>query len=268
MRVSFPNQTRRANQGSEFCLVVVGAHKVGSTWVHKMLNDLGVFRKWPVPAKYRSNKKNHGLIGLQNAGVEDYFRNTKGFRLYKSHSEPPDWLIADKVKFITVLRDPRDVVISNIFYLENLGKRSPQLGGWTELSNLPLKERIGLYLNKAVYDLELLEKWSEYDHVTKVFYEKLLDSTEACMQQAFEGLELVVSDSECSRIVAHNTFNRLSRGRSPGQENSHSFFRKGVAGDWKNYFGKEEIDLFKTEKNGRWNQLLVRLGYEDSYDWS
>lgn len=264
IKVSLPNETKRMNKGSEFCLIVAGAHKVGSTWVYKMIKDLNVFREWPVPITYRSNRKNHGLIGLHKKGVEEYFNNTRGFKLYKSHSEPPAWAPGDKVRFITVIRDPRDVVISNIFYLQNL---APELGGWSDLISLPLKARIGKYLEKAVYDLELLENWSEYGPAKTLYYEKLLQSPQLSMKQVFEQIGLNVSDAECERIVNNNAFAKLSGGRKTGQENTRSFFRKGVAGDWKNHFGKEEIELYKTVNNGRWNQLLVHLGYEESDNW-
>jgi len=264
IKVALPNETKRMNKGNEFCLIVAGAHKVGSTWVYKMIKDLNVFREWPVPLTYRSNRKNHGLIGLHTRGVEAYFNETRGFKLYKSHSEPPAWTLEDKVRFITVIRDPRDVVISNIFYLENL---APELGGWADLKNISLSARIGKYLEKAVYDLELLEKWSVYGPAKTLYYEKLLHSPQISMKQVFEQIGLNVSDAECERIVRNNAFSKLSGGRRTGQENTRSFFRKGVAGDWKNHFGKEEIGLFKTVNDGRWNRLLVHLGYEESDNW-
>lgn len=264
LKNTFPNETKRENKGAEFCLVVAGAHKVGSTWVAKMLKDLNVFRTLPVPKDYRSNKKNFALIGLHKIGVDEYFRNTKGFRLYKSHSEPPVWDLEGKVRFVTVIRDPRDVVISNIFYLANL---APELGGWPELQNLSLDERIRVYLKRGVFDLELLDKWSQYAPASKLYYEELLQSPQTLMEQMFDEMKLKVSTQKCSQIIKSNTFDRLSGGRVKGQENTGSFFRKGVAGDWRNYFGEREIERFKTENNGGWNKLLVRLGYETSDDW-
>lgn len=264
MKVSLPSEIKRENKGAEFCLVVAGAHKVGSTWVYKMIKELNLFREWPVPIAYRSNRNNQGLIGLHNPGVEEYFRKTKGLRLYKSHSEPPEWELGDKVKFVTVIRDPRDVVISNIFYLANL---SPQLGGWPELKDLSLNERIRRYLTKGVFDLELLEKWTTYGPSYKVYYEKLLGSPETVIKQLFTQVGLNVPDTECRRVVENNAFAKLSGGRKKGEEDTFSFFRKGVAGDWRNYFGEQELVHFKTAHSGGWNNLLVRLGYERTHDW-
>ena len=57
-------------------------------------------------------------------------------------------------------------------------------------------------------------------------------------------------------------------GRKPGQEKKDSFLRKGVVGDWRNYFNEECVIAFKNEKERRWNRLLVEMGYESSLDWN
>ena len=55
--------------------------------------------------------------------------------------------------------------------------------------------------------------------------------------------------------------------RQPGHEDRNSFFRKGIKGDWKNYFDEKCIQTFKKSNSGRWNRLLVRMGYEKSENW-
>jgi len=63
------------------------------------------------------------------------------------------------------------------------------------------------------------------------------------------------------RCVSSASFEKLSRGRSRGQEDPTSFFRKGVAGEWRNVFTEEDGKIFEEEAG----ELLVRLGYEK--DW-
>ena len=65
-------------------------------------------------------------------------------------------------------------------------------------------------------------------------------------------------------IVWRNNFSNKSGGRRPGEEDTASHYRKGVPGDWRNYFQKEHIDFFKE----RYNSLLVKLGYESHCDWN
>jgi len=64
-------------------------------------------------------------------------------------------------------------------------------------------------------------------------------------------------------IVRHYSFSRLSGGRTKGQEDVGSHYRKGVHGDWKNHFNRDHIRTFKN----RYNNLLVMLGYEKDADW-
>jgi hypothetical protein len=51
--------------------------------------------------------------------------------------------------------------------------------------------------------------------------------------------------------------------RDPGEEKKSSFLRKGIAGDWRNYFNKETRAVFQ-EYAGK---ELIRLGYEKDDSW-
>jgi Sulfotransferase domain len=65
-----------------------------------------------------------------------------------------------------------------------------------------------------------------------------------------------------SRCVRAATFEKLSGGRQRGQE-ATSFYRKGIAGDWKNVFTEQNKREFKAAAG----DLLIRLGYETDDDW-
>lgn len=64
-------------------------------------------------------------------------------------------------------------------------------------------------------------------------------------------------------ITDRLSFARLSGGRTKGEENTNSHYRKGVHGDWKNHFNEEHIRIFKE----RYNDLLIQLGYEKDGNW-
>ncbi len=55
----------------------------------------------------------------------------------------------------------------------------------------------------------------------------------------------------------HFTFTRLSKGRKPGEVDEHSHYRKGVPGDWRNYFTDVHMKAFRE----RYGDLAERLGY-------
>ena len=60
-----------------------------------------------------------------------------------------------------------------------------------------------------------------------------------------------------------NDFRFLSGNRNIGEENKLSHYRKGIHGDWKNYFTPRLKEMF-LDKMG---DLLIRLGYESDNSW-
>jgi lipopolysaccharide transport system ATP-binding protein len=64
-------------------------------------------------------------------------------------------------------------------------------------------------------------------------------------------------------ILARHAFEHRAGGRTRGQEDVRHHYRKGVAGDWRNYFTSRVTAEFKA----RYGDLLIRLGYESSLDW-
>jgi hypothetical protein len=60
-----------------------------------------------------------------------------------------------------------------------------------------------------------------------------------------------------TRCIEAASFEKLSKGRKRGEEDPSSFFRKGVAGDWKHVFTQREKEAFDREAG----DLLARLGY-------
>ena len=72
-----------------------------------------------------------------------------------------------------------------------------------------------------------------------------------------------LSEDKVQSIVEKNSFSRLSGGREKGKENVKSHFRKGVPGDWVNHFTPEHKLVFKE----RFNDVLVKLGYEEDSSW-
>ena len=65
-------------------------------------------------------------------------------------------------------------------------------------------------------------------------------------------------------VVYDNRFEKLTAGRGRGQEDVKSHYRKGEPGDWMNHLGEHHVAAFK----GRWNELVLRLGYETDPAWT
>jgi hypothetical protein len=98
---------------------------------------------------------------------------------------------------------------------------------------------------------------------TEVRYEDLLERPNEEVQRLLGFLGVDADERLVEHCVSSASFEKLSRGRERGQEDPSSFYRKGVAGDWKNHFTEEDRRVFKEEAG----ELLIRLGYEDDLDW-
>jgi hypothetical protein len=77
----------------------------------------------------------------------------------------------------------------------------------------------------------------------EITYENLLENTAHVTESLFDFLNVDSSENIVEQCVSGSSFEKLSGGRAKGQENKNSHFRKGVSGDWKNYFTE---DLEKT----------------------
>jgi hypothetical protein len=78
----------------------------------------------------------------------------------------------------------------------------------------------------------------------------------------FSHLCLKVSDDELNNILTKNSFSNLS-GRKQGIENQKHHYRKGISGDWANYFEEIHKVIFKEIYGGE----LIELGYERDLNW-
>ena len=111
---------------------------------------------------------------------------------------------------------------------------------------------------------EFVRSWRGRDSVIYVRYEDLLDDAVAELKRVIAGLgREIPSDERIRDIVDKYSFKRIG-GRNPGTEDKGSFLRKGIAGDWKNYFTREAREVFDHYAG----EELVALGYEPDRRWA
>jgi hypothetical protein len=98
---------------------------------------------------------------------------------------------------------------------------------------------------------------------TEVRYEELLERPNEEVGRLVGFLGADTSEKAVQQAVGSASFEKLSKGRERGQEDTSSFYRKGVAGDWNNFFTERDKQIYKEEAG----ELLIRLGYERDLDW-
>ncbi len=96
------------------------------------------------------------------------------------------------------------------------------------------------------------------DHYTEVRYEDLLDSPDEQLGRLLDFLGADTDGEVVRRCIESASFEKWTAGRKRGEEDPSSFFRKGVAGDWKNIFTGRDRRIFDEEAG----DLLSELGYE------
>lgn len=228
--------------------------KAGSQWIKRIL-------KAAAPKRYVDSKIGiaHFLKDpIRKGGIYPTVYVTK--EQFESVCLPAQW-----ARFI-VIRDLRDTLVSGYFSMKI---SHPILTDYNkELRN---------NLNSMNFDdgmIFLAEGWlkgsaaiqkswvSSGDEIIR--YEDLLQSdTEILTKTLIGKCNLKISKDELSRIIMSSRFEAITGGRKKGDENIYSHERKGVSGDWKNYFSKKVSERIKL----LYGDLLVATGYEKDMSW-
>jgi hypothetical protein len=102
-----------------------------------------------------------------------------------------------------------------------------------------------------------------HERVAYLSYEELLATPVATLARCLEVLDPAPPDHTRLRAsVERYAFARMA-GRPAGHEDRSMFLRKGIAGDWVNYFTKEAAEVFDYYAG----DTLITLGYERDRSW-
>lgn len=286
------NQLAKVRFGTiegEDLMFVTGFDKSGTTWLRDLLDShpalvcrgSGQFFNYFDPSiKYLSNPGGHKIIAdsimesswwkagghvwIAREGIEGLVKVTVS-ECMRSFRKPSTVLVGDKstvqdcglirsffpkAKQVAIVRDGRDVAVSFAFGLRNRGSRD-RIGADGRIEQQFLKE--------------VAEGWRTYaqhlrDHgnaVYVLYYEKLLQDPVPAITGLLGYLGVTADPSVVSKMVSENAFEARSGGRKPGHEDPTAFVRKGIAGDWKNHFKKDDQNVFE----GVAGNMLAAWGY-------
>lgn len=112
-----------------------------------------------------------------------------------------------------------------------------------------------------------MANWNYSDsNILEVKFEELIENPPSRFHRIFGFLRLsprYLSRDLLQDVLKDYTFERLSGGRSRGDEKLDHHYRSGTPGDWRKHFSDKNKDYFKA----RYGQLVVDLGYEVDTDW-
>lgn len=169
-------------------------------------------------------------------------------------------------KVVVIVRDPRDVWVSYYFHETHLNPDR------SLMSRIGYDPAAAISLNLENYIREKLEHpsrsgprfsyeaftnaWWDHPNVTRVSYEDMSEDTVAAMSGVIDGLGWDRDDDRLCAAISEHEFKNIT-GRALGEEDRFSHKRKGIVGDWRNYF-TDELQALVEERQGA---LMKHLGY-------
>lgn len=230
--------------------------KAGSQWIYVVLRELfpdQIVHPLTRVAHVRDNPIQTGMI------YPTVYLNKKQFSSVK---------IPHDSKFFFVIRDLRDTLVSRYFSLLKSHPLESQTGKHTRvIAERPVLEKLNLSeglkhtmnLMEATVKIQL-DWYNSADLIIR--YEDMLRDELGVFKTIIDFSERRIDEKEFERVVKANSFSNIT-GRSRGDEDVTSHHRKGIAGDWQNYFD----DDLKQEFKERFGSVLTATGYETTNDW-
>jgi len=244
-------------------------YRTGSQWLRRILSDWRVCRYSGLLYEMYFQRI-FGTTECPDRTVADRaFPYAEPFRahwivgLYASYD--PYVRIPKPASYQTffVFRDPRDIVVSHYFASRRDAQRSGNPTHYQQLADpddgipflIDQLDRMALFA--------ALRSWvpvAENDpHVLLLRFEDLIGPRQfELFEKLFAHCDVAMPGDVLARLLKDHSFEVLSGGRQPGQEDTSSHYRKGVAGDWRKHFAAAHVERFKNVTG----DLVTRLGYE------
>ena len=258
--------------------------KCGTTWtqeivwnimndVDKDLGQMPLFARSPFlemqgimapntsPAsKLPDDPKHPGMMKKIFDESVDYADNLKSPRIIKSHL-PFELLprnLLDKAKVIYVCRNPKDTCVSYFHHHKDIGAESYDLKGtFDQFAECFMDGK----LEYGSYFDHLKSGWKHRNHPNMkfVWYEDLQKNTIKEVTDMAKFVNHPLSNAKIEELVEHLKFSNMKERAArvakqmEGDDDQKAiadsftkFYRKGMVGDWKNYFKGEKLKNWDT----------------------
>jgi hypothetical protein len=163
-----------------------------------------------------------------------------------------------------IFRDPRDVVVSHVFYITDMEVRHAHHQYYQSLPDFNARLTVSI-LGRPDTDIEFSNiadrfapylAWLDHDETLTIHFEDLIHDRLATLTRIMDHLLVRAPLPAPRQLILNSLETSINPKKSPT-------FRSGKTGEWKKYFTDEHKKIFKDAAG----DLLVKLGYEKNNDW-
>ena len=163
-----------------------------------------------------------------------------------------------------IFRDPRDVVVSHVFYVTDMEARHAHHDYYQSLPNFDARLKVSI-LGRPDAGIEFPNiadrfapylGWLDQPSVMTIHFEDLIHDRLGTLNHIIDHFLARVPLQAPRQLILEALESSINPRRSPT-------FRSGKTGEWKKYFTEEHKKIFKDMAG----DLLVRLGYENDKYW-
>jgi len=165
-----------------------------------------------------------------------------------------------------VIRDLRDTLISLYFSMRYSHAVIDEFIQTTrdKLSALDVPSGLELLIDQNYIEplAQIQTSWLKSKKLIMKYEEMIADEIKS-FNIIFDYCKFNYPEELLMNAVKKSSFEKRSRGRKIGEEDVMSHLRKGIPGDWKNYF----TEKLKTTFKKKYGEVLIQTGYEQNPDW-
>ena len=242
--------------------------KSGSHLLHQIflgLTQIGPFVDPGMPPITRS-QSNQNL--MQKKVLDNIAQLRAGDIAYGYFQAQPEYmkvLSRENIASIFVTRDPRDVLVSHVFYATEMYAGHGMHAYYNELPNMEARLNAAILgVDKGQYQLsgirskyEAYMGWFSTPRVEKVQFEALLLDQKRSLERI---ISFLISRGWNLALDKERAITSLVQAIRPKQSGT---FRGGRVGDWQKHFSDDNKRVFKKATG----DLLQTLNYEKTNQW-
>lgn len=163
-----------------------------------------------------------------------------------------------------IFRDPRDVVVSHVFYVTEMEARHVHHDYYQSLPDFDARLKVSI-LGRPDTNIEFPNiadrfapylGWLDHPEVLTIHFEDLIQERAATLTRIMDHLLARAPIPAPREKILDALETAINPSKSPT-------FRSGKTGEWKKYFKEEHKRVFKEVAG----DLLIRLGYEENSNW-